>query len=921
MTTGRPAELLDRNSELEELDRLLANVREGRSAALVLRGEAGIGKTVLLRYAAQQASGFRVVQIAGVESEMELAFAGVHQLCVPLLACLDALPAPQRDALRVALGLAPGEPPDRFLISLAVLSMLSAAAEERPLLCLVDDGQWLDGVSAHVLAFVARRLMAESVALVFAVRDPAEVTPFEGLPQLVVERLQEHDARALLSKALPGRLDARVRDRLVAETRGNPLALLDLPHGMSAAELAGGFELPVVADLPGRLEAHYQRRGAGLPEATRRLLLLAAADPTGDAALVWRAGRRLGITADALVPAQEADLLDIRAQVRFRHPLVRSAIYRSASRADRRAVHRALADAVDARVDPDARAWHRAAATAEPDEDVASELVRSADRARARGGLAAAAAFLRRAVALTGDPERGVERAFAAAEASLHAGAFQATLEMLSVAETARLDDLQRARVALLRGQTALAERLGADVPPLLLAAAKQLEPLDRGLARETYLSALGAALYGGPPSADDLVAAARAVRALPVPPGPPRVVDTLLDGLALLITEGRAAAAPALLQATRAFAGDDMPVEEGLRWAWVATAAPYPLWDDDGLRALCERQLQLARDAGALGYLPNNLGALGTIAARSGDFAKARALTAEADAIMQATGTRLAPFTELLALALEGREAEAVALIEATLGGADLGQGVAVPLARWSAAMLYNGLGRYEEAYEAAAAAISTPHDFVCSMWSLPELVEAATRMGAHDAARDAVERLIETTRPASTDSGLGVEARSRALVSEGETAEKLYREAIDRLRRTSLRADLARAHLLYGEWLRREGRRRHARAQLRGAHEMFSAMGMAAFAERARRELAATGEHVRKQGVETRDELTAQERHIAQLAREGLSNPEIGARLFLSPRTVEWHLRKVFTKLGIHSRRELANALSSSESERAPS
>jgi DNA-binding CsgD family transcriptional regulator len=512
-------------------------------------------------------------------------------------------------------------------------------------------------------------------------------------------------------------------------------------------------------------------------------------------------------------------------------------------------------------------------------------------------------------VSLTGAPERRIERAFAAAEASLHAGAFEATREMLSTVETAPLDDLQRARVALLHGQTALAERLGGDVPQLLMAAAKQLEPLDPGLARETYLSALGAAMFAGPPGADDLLAAARAARALPPPPGPPRAVDTLLDGLALLVTEGRAAAAPTLLGATRAFAGDDMPVDECLRWAWVAAAAPNPLWDDDGLRALCARQLRLARDIGALGYLPNNLTALSTTAARSGDFAQARSLRAEADAIMEATGTRHAPFTELLVLALEGREVEAVALIEATLGGADLGQGVAGPLAHWCAAMLYNGLGRYEEAYEAAAVATSARLDLTAAMWALPDLVEAATRTGAYGAAHEAVERLIETTRPASTDSGLGIEARSRALVSEGETADELYREAIDHLRRSSLRADLARAHLLYGEWMLREGRRRDARVQLQTAHKMFVAMGMAAFADRAGRELATTGGTARERQIHRRDALTAQERQITQLAREGLTNSEIGARLFLSPRTVEWHLGNVFGKLGIRSRRELTD------------
>jgi DNA-binding CsgD family transcriptional regulator len=912
MPASHASVLLNREGEREALDRLLDDVRAGRSGALILRGEAGVGKTALLRYAARQAFDFEVAEIAGVEAEMELPFAGLHQLCAPMLERLDTLPAPQREALQVALGAATGNPPDRFLISLATLSLLSAVAEKRPLLCLVDDAQWLDGASAQILTFVARRLVAESMAIVFAVRDPAAAWHLEGVPQLRVNGLDEGAAHALLSRAIPGRIDPRVRDRIVAEARGNPLALLELPRGMSAVDLAGGFEVPAVADVPGRLENHYMRRIEALPEATQRLMLLAAADPVGDAALVWRAARHLGIGVDVLRPAEDAELLTVGARVRFRHPLVRSAVYRAASSADRRAVHRALADATDAHSDADRRAWHRAAAAAGLDEDVAAELERSAGRASARGGLAAAAAFLRRSVALTPDRDRRVERALAAAQASLQAGAFDAALEMLASVESAPLEALQRARVDLLRGQGAFAQGLAGDAAPLLLAAAQRLERLDLALARETYLNACGAAMFGGALSAGDLLAAGRAVRALPRPTGPPRAVDTLLDGIALLVTDGRAAAAPTLLRATSAFSGDDVPVDESLRCSSFATAAGNALWDDDGVRAVCSRQIQIARDAGALGQLLPHLLALGNAAARGGDFTAAASHMAEASAITEATGTRLPPNTEMLVLAMRGSEAEAVSLIERTIGHVvDVRQGIAATVAHWAAAILYNGLGRYEDARAAAEAAISASLDMFAAMWSLPELVESAARTGAADAARHGVERLTETTRPAGTDWGLGVEARSRALISEGVVAEALYREAVDRLRRTKLRADLARSHLLYGEWLRREGRRRDAREQLRTAHAMFTGIGMEAFAERARRELVATGETVRKRGAATRDELTAHERQIARLARDGLSNPEIGARLFLSPRTVEWHLRKVFAKLGIRSRQDLASAL----------
>ncbi|HYH87787.1 MAG TPA: AAA family ATPase [Solirubrobacteraceae bacterium] len=916
----RASNFLSRISEREYLDTLLAGVRAGDSAALVLRGEAGVGKTALLRYAERQAVGFRTADTAGVEAEMELPFAGMHRLCAPMLDRLDALPAPQREALQIALGVATGNPPDRFLLSLATLSLLSAVAEERPLLCLLDDAQWLDGASAEILTFVARRLVAESMAIVFAVREPAAAPHFEGLPQLPVRGLDERAAHALLSRAIPGRIDARVRDRIIAEARGNPLALLELPRGMSAVDLAGGYEVPAVGDLPGRLESHYLARVEALPEATQRLLLLAAADPVGDAALVWRAARYVGLGADALRPAEDADLLTVGAQVRFRHPLVRSAVYRAASSADRRAVHRALADATDAHTDRDRRAWHRAAAAGGLDEHVASELERCADRARARGGLAAAAAFLRRSVALTPDRDRRTERAMAGAQASLQAGALDAALEMLATVESAQLDDLQRARVDLLRGQISFAQGSAGDAASLLLAAAQRLERLDLALARETYLYVCGTAMFGGDQSAGDLLAAARAVRALPRPPGPPRAVDTLLDGIALLVTDGRAAAAPMLLRATSAFSGDGVPVDECLRWSPFATAAGNALWDDDGVRAVCARQVRIARDAGALGQLPAHLLALGNAAARGGDFAATASHTAEANAITEATGTRHPPYTEMLVLAMRGCEAEAVSLTERTIEQvASAGQGIATT-AYWSRAILYNGLGRYEDARAAAETASSAPLDMFAAMWSLPELVESATRTEAVDVARHAVERLTETTRPAGTDWGLGIEARSRALVSEGAVAEGLYQEAIERLQRTKLRADLARAHLLYGEWLRREHRRADARAQLRVAHALFMASGMEAFAERARVELVATGETVRRRTDDTRDELTPQERQIARLARDGLSNPEIGARLFLSPRTVEWHLRKVFIKLEIRSRHELSSALPSSESELAP-
>ena len=913
---GRATSLTDRVAERDALDRLIEAVQAGESRVLVVCGDPGVGKTALLEYLAGRASGAgcRVVRAAGVQSEMELAFAGLHQLCAPLLARARRLPVPQHEALRTAFGVAAGPPPDRFLVGLAVLSLLSEVAGERPLICVIDDAQWLDRASAQALGVTARRLAADPVGLVFGARDPG--ADLARLPELEVAGLRDDDARALLESALPGPLDARVRDLIVAETRGNPLALLELPHGLTPAELAGGFGLPGGAPLTGRIEDSFARRLGALPGETQRLLQLAAADPSGDRLLVWRAAERLGIPVQAADPAVAAGLVEFGSRVRFRHPLARSAAYRSAPFPERQQLHAALARVTDPQVDPDRRAWHRAAATAGPDEEVAAELEHSAGRAQARGGLAAAAAFLERAVRLTTDPARQAERALAAAQASLQAGAFDRALELLATAEAGALGEFASARVDLLRGQIAFASGLGSDAPPLLLKAAKRLEPLDLDLARETYLSAWMAALFAGRlAGAGDLLEVCRAARALP-PPARPRTVDFVLDGLALIVTDGPAAAAPALRRAVDAFAGADITAEEAFRWGWLAQAAASALWDDEAWRALLGRQVRIARAAGALDELPVMLGALGTAVVWSGDFAAASALIVEADAICEVTGSRAAPFTAMMLASLRGSQAEAAPLIEATIAAAEAaGQGIAVAYAQWVAAILHNGLGHYDAALTAARQASEDVYALHISMWALPELVEAAVRSGDTRLATGAAERLAEFTRAGGTDFGLGIHARCLALVSESRAAEDRYREAIDRLGRTRLRPELARAHLLYGEWLRRQNRRADARAQLHTAHGMLAAMGAVAFADRARRELVASGETARRRGVETVSELTAQEAHIARLAIEGQTNPEIGAQLYLSPRTVEWHLRKIFTKLGVGSRRDLGPALRKSE------
>jgi DNA-binding CsgD family transcriptional regulator len=913
MTHGDPrGRLLGRRGECDALDQLLARLRTGRSPVLVLRGEAGVGKTALLEYLVDEASGCRIVRAAGAEAEMELAYAGLQQLCAPMLDHLEALPGPQREALSTAFGLSAGEPPDRFFVGLAVLSLCAEAARHTPLLCVVDDAQWLDRASAQALAFVARRLQAESVAVVIAIREIGDESEMPGLPDITVRGLSETDAHALLESAIHVQLDDRVRDRIVAETRGNPLALLELPRAMTPAELAGGYGLPESMPVASRIEQGFRRRLESLPPQTRRLLLTAAAEPVGDAALVWRAAERLGIGVEAAAAASAAGLLEIDGRVRFRHPLVRSAAYRASALPDRQEVHRALADATDPDHDPDRRAWHRAHATDTPDEDVAAELERSASRAAARGGVAAAAAFLERAAELTPDPASRGARALAAAQAKFESAAPEASLELLAVAELCPLEELERARLERLRARIAFARTRGRDAPALLLDAARRLEPLDAAMARETHLEAMVAAMFAGRlGDGPGVRKAAEAAQAGPAAPQPPGAIDLLLDGLATRFTEGYSAGVPPLRKALAAFRDGNGSTARDQRWLWLACRLAQDLWDDELWYALATRGVRVARETGMLSVLPNAVTYRAALYVHAGAFAAASSLIEEADAITRATEMAPLKYAAFMLAAWRGHEAEALALIEAgRIEATARGEGMGLSVSDWITALLFNGLARYEEAHAAAERACA--HDDVTiSAWALVELIEAGVRSGATDTTAAALDRLTGRTQASGTDWALGVLARSRALVSEGNVTEAHHREAIERLERTRIRVELARARLLYGEWLRREQRRVDAREQLRAAHEMFSAMGADGFAERARVELLATGETVRKRTVETRDELTAQEAQIARLARGGRTNPEIGAQLYISPRTVEWHLRNVFTKLGIRSRRELHDAL----------
>jgi DNA-binding CsgD family transcriptional regulator len=906
---GRPTSLRGRADECALLDTLIDDIRRGESRSLLLWGEPGIGKTALLEHLIGSAPDLVIVRAAGVESEMELAYASLHQLCAPMLDRLSGLPAPQRQAFEIVFGSKPGAPPDRFVVALAALSLFSEMAEERPLLCVVDDAQWLDKASALTLAFVARRLLAEPVGVVFAARQKGE--ELAHVPELQVRGLPSGDARALLGTVVRFGLDERVRDRIVAETRGNPLALLELPRGMTAMQLTGGFGIPRAQTLSAQIEENFVRRVEALAGQARLLLLVAAAEPLGEPQLVLRASEQLGIMISS-VDAETGGLLAIGERVRFRHPLVRSAVYRSADAIDRRAVHLALAEATDREADPDRRAWHLAAAAVGPDEQVAAELERSAGRAQARGGLAATAAFLERAAALTEDPARRAGRALDAAQASVQAGAFDTALGLLASAEADPLDEFGRALIDLLRARLAFASSRGTEATPLLLAAARRLEPLDLSLARETYLDAFSAALFGA--RLNDSVGLPDVARAARSAPGPsddePRASDLLLNALVAL-TDDYDAAIPLCRDALDKLTGDTVSPQERLRWLWQGCVVALEAWDDASAYVLSDRCVAIARETGTLSDLALALSARTPVLVFCGEFSSAASTVAETQSVEEATGIRAAPYGALILEAWRGRPREVRPLIETTIREvAARGEGIGIAISEYARAVLCNGLGQYEEALVAAGSA-SEYCEVVAENWGLSELVEPAARTGRTDLAMDAIDRLATKARATGTDWALGIEARSRALLSEGDLAEGHFRNAIDHLGRTRVRVELARTHLLYGEWLRREQRRADARVELHGALDEFRSIGMHAFAERARAELVATGEKVPKRAIETRDDLTAQERQIAELAREGLSNPEIGERLFLSARTVEWHLRKVFGKLGIRSRTELRRAL----------
>jgi DNA-binding CsgD family transcriptional regulator len=907
--------LFGRQTERETIDRVIAEANTGRSSALLAQGEPGIGKTALLDYAATAAEslGFQVQRAVGMESERQFAYAGLHQLCAPLLAFESALAEPQRGALDVAFGRKTGAAPELFLVGLAVLSLLALSADERPLLCLVDDAQWLDPPSAQVVAFVARRVSAERVALLIAAREATEGDPiaFAGIPALTLTRLDDSDARALLAAEVHAPIDDAVRERVIAEAYGNPLALLELPRNWQPETLASGHHEPGRPSMANRLEKSFRHRSAELPAQTQQLLLVAAAEPTGDPALLFRAASHLGIERDAASPAEAVGLLTIDTVVRFRHPLVRSALYGAAAPSERRRTHDVLAAATDARVDPDRRAWHRGQAALGVDENVASELEHASDQALKRGGMAAAAAFMQRAAELTPDSDTRIRRAMAAAAAKHESGAPHEALQLLTVVARGPMNPLQSARLKLFRAQIAFYLSHDDNAPGQFVEAARALAPLDRSMSRETFLLALDASIIIGGGATGSVRNVAEAARSAPAPPEPPRPMDYLLDGVVTTYTAGFAAGAAELRSALESFRenqldSDAVRESDSDRWLWLASRIAVALFDDELMRGLASRNVALARRAEAVATLRAALTAHSAMLVLTGEFTRATQLAVESTAISRATDGVPLPYGELFLAAWRGNTQEITEVYRERAVAAGSDTGAETMLVHYALAVVHNASGEFASALKAAARASESDEPSFVTL-ALPEMVEAAARAGQHEQARAAFERLDLRARASGTQWALGVTACARALITPGNSAEEHYREAIERLADSRMIGLLGRAHLVYGEWLRREGRREHARKQLRTAHRLLTDMGALGFAERATRELRATGEHPRQRTPRPTEVLTEHELHIARVVATGATSREVAAMLFLSPRTIEAHLRSIFRKLGITSRRQL--------------
>jgi DNA-binding CsgD family transcriptional regulator len=900
---GTPPLLAGRKAECAAVDAVLEQARAGQGRALVVRGQTGVGKTALLDHAVARADGFRTIRIHASESEAGLAYAGLQLLSSALDDGAALLQPAHRQALDTALGWRAGEP-ERLLLGLAVVSLLANASSTQPILCIVDDAQWLDRFSAQAMAFASRRLAAQPVAVLIAERDSPGQRDFDGLSSLRLAGLSHADARSLMGSVIRGPADEGVIGRIIVEARGIPRVLVDAALAIASPECAGGYGLDMTPRLSSGDSEEALEHLDDLGPDSRRLLLLAAADPTGDPALLWRAAAAQGLPAGAAMSLDCRGLMRIGSRVTFCDPAARSAIYASAGAEDKRWVHDALAAATDPTSSPDRRAWHKAHAAQAPDDDLALELDRCVARARDRAGPAAAAAFLERAASLTRDSALRCERALAAAEAMFAAGAPDAAVRLLATAELAAPGASRRGRMDRLRARMAFASGRGDESLGVLLEAARTGCELEPSLAQEACLEALAAVVFTGRLGRDGVPEAVAKVASASQGAGLPPATGRLLDGLGARASRGYAAAHEPLSSALEGWEGRGIGDSGPALWLIGRVAAD--LWDDEAWHKLTDAGWRRAEATGSRVVLPYALTCRAIVEIHRGQLGAASALVAEANALSAGMNSPPLACASLMLAGWRGHERPALALFDSARRNAlDRGEGVTLATASFAEAVLFNGLGCYDAALAAARDAAEVDELGLFGL-SLVELIEAAARSGCPETAAAGLERLTDSVRASRTDWAYGMEARSRALVTDGNGAEGLYRESIERLARSRITVHHARAQLLYGEWLRRQGRRVDARAQLRAAQLAFAAMGAEAFASRAGREHLATGEKARRRG-ETPDQLTSQETRIAFLARDGLTNPEIGGRLFVSPRTVEYHLHKVFEKLGIRSRGEL--------------
>jgi DNA-binding CsgD family transcriptional regulator len=853
-----------------------------------------------------------VLRLAGIESESEFGYAALHRLLSPSLAAADGLPARQRDALESCFGVVGNAPADRFVVGLAALSLLAAVAARQPLLCIVDDAQWLDRESLDTLAFVGRRLHADGIALLFAVRrtSTSQGPPFDGLPVVGIEGLREDAALALLARVAQRSIDAEVARRLIAETNGCPLAVIELTAELGPEQLAGGDVLQTPLTISSRLENHFLRQVRALPDETQTFLLIAAADSSGEPALVWRAAMMLELSPAAADPAVSAEIIAVAPRISFRHPLIRSAVIGGSAAPQRAKVHRTLAALCEGDGNADARAWHLAAAATGTDESVASELEDRGAHARASGRYATEAAFYSRAAALTPSPDRRAERLLAAAQAHVTAGAHQAAAAALADARPHLASRVLEANAQRL--DAALhSYSLPNDMPARLLTTARALEEFDVRLARDTYAEALEAVLVSGQLTNEIAMAdVGRAALDAPRLDSDPTFADFMIDAFGTRLAIGHVEAAPMMRRAIDLHVHGASRAAGIVRSATLGNIAAADVWDADGFGAIAHRLEPIERDHGALDPLRITLGALGHFEMWQGNFALADDYHSEATEIAGILGADRRPWDLLKVelLAWQGREEEtrrAVDILTGSLMRA-AGAGVTVNLGRLSLGLLELALQNYADAFDALWPLFEDdvpPQGSQC----LAEIVEAAVGCGRSSHARAAFERLDERARASESIWARGLRERSAALLADGDHAEEHHQAAIAALSATVVKTDLARAHLLYGEWLLGQARRPEAREQLRAAYDLFDGMQARAFGGRATRALEQAGSAPRARAERAGRDLTSQEHQIARLAVTGATNNEIAAALFLSPSSVDYHLRKVYRKLGITSRRQL--------------